>query len=233
MGMPTVVINFDKSTPGVAPPGWSIGAEQGPSPKWEVVKDITAPTPPYVFAQVSNDSTHTRFPMAILNQPIFQNGEISVRMKPVAGKEDQAGGLVWRFRDSNDYYLVRANALENNVALYRVENGQWKALRPKGAYSNGWSVRHHVPANSWSILKVTFKGPMFSVYFNHRRIFQVEDKSYQGAGKVGLWTKADSVTYFDDFRVAQSEGPVARPGWSPPSNSALGRDPAIFPWGFR
>jgi hypothetical protein len=203
MGMPTLVINFDKSTPGVTPSGWSVGAEKGASPKWEVVKDSTAPTPPYVFAQISNDSSHTRFPLAILEKPVFQNGEISVRMKPVAGKEDRAGGLVWRFRDANDYYVVRANALENNVALYRVENGQWKALRPKGAFSNGWSVRHQVPANTWSILKVTFKGPVFSVYFNHRRIFQVEDKSYQGPGKVGLWTKADSVTYFDDFRVAQ------------------------------
>ena len=76
-------------------------------------------------------------------------------------------------------------------------------MRPKGANSNGITVRHHVPSNSWSILKVTFKGPVFSVYFNHRRIFQVEDRSYQGAGRVGLWTKADSVTYFDDFRVAQ------------------------------
>jgi hypothetical protein len=202
MGIPTLVINFDHATPGVTPPGWSCLTNKG-SAHWEIVKDDTAPTPPYVFAQVSNDMDNNRFPVAILDKPVFQNGEISVRMKPVAGKEDQAGGLVWRFRGPEDYYVVRANALENNVALYRVQNGQWKALRPKGQFSNGWSVHHHVPANSWSILKVTFKGPVFSVYFNHRRIFQVEDKAYQGAGKVGLWTKADSVTYFDDFRVAQ------------------------------
>jgi hypothetical protein len=202
MGMPTLVINFDQATPGATPPGWSCLTNHGAS-RWEVVKDTTAPTQPYVFAQVSNDTDNYRFPLAILDNPIFQNGEISVRMKPVAGKEDQAGGLVWRFRDPNDYYVVRANALENNVAVYRVQNGQWKALKPKGAFSNGSSVQHHVPSNTWSILKVAFKGPVFSVYFNHRRIFQVEDKSFQGAGKVGLWTKADSVTYFDDFRVAQ------------------------------
>jgi hypothetical protein len=175
---------------------------QGTASKWAIVKDSTAPTPPYVFAQISNDADDTRFPVAILDKPVFQNGEISVRIKPVSGKTERAGGLVWRFRDPNHYYVVRANALENNVALYRVEAGQWKQLRPKGAV-NVWSVRHPVPANSWSILKVAFKGPVFSVYFNHRRLFQVEDKSYQGAGKVGLWTKADSVTYFDDFRVAQ------------------------------
>jgi hypothetical protein len=168
-----------------------------------VVKDSTAPTQPYVFAQVASDPKRTLFPVAILDKPVFQNGEISVRIKPVSGKEEQAGGLVWRFRDSGDYYVVRANALENNVALYRVQNGHWTALRPKGALSNGWSVKHRVPANTWSILKVTFKGPTFNVYFNHRRIFQAEDKTYEGPGKVGLWTKADSVTYFDDFRVAQ------------------------------
>jgi hypothetical protein len=202
MGVPPLVINFDQARPGATPPGWSYLSNQGESSHWEIVKDSTAPTPPYVFAP-TREPNHSHFPVAILDKPVFQNGEISVRLKPVAGKEEQAGGLIWRFRDANDYYVVRANALENNVALYRVQNGQWKALRPKGAFSNGWSVKHHVPANSWSILKVTFKGPVFNVYFNHRRIFQVEDKSYQGAGKVGLWTKADSLTYFDDFRVSQ------------------------------
>jgi hypothetical protein len=197
-----LVINFDHATPGDTPPGWSCISNQGRVAQWQIVKDSTAPTPPYVFAPVLNDS-RTEFPVAILNNPVFQNGEISVRLKPVAGKEEQTGGLVWRFRDPGDYYVVRANALQNNVALYRVQNGQWTALQPKGAFSNGWAVRHHVPANSWSILKVMFKGPVFSVYFNHRRIFQVEDKSYQGVGKVGLWTKADSVMYFDDFRVVQ------------------------------
>jgi hypothetical protein len=203
LGIPATVINFDKATPGTMPPGWSCMTNQGAASKWEILKDLTAPTPPYVFAQVSNDTSNWRFPVAILDQPVLQNGEISVRMKPVAGKEDQAGGIVWRFRDPNDYYVVRANALENNLAVYRVEGGHWKPLLSKGPHPAGGMVRHPVPANTWSILKVTFKGPVFSVYFNHRRLLQVEDRGYQGAGKVGLWTKSDSVTYFDDFRVAQ------------------------------
>jgi len=203
MGVPPLVINFDKATPGSTPPGWSCVTNQGGPSRWEIVKDSTAPTPPYVLAQVPATADNNRFPVAILDNPVFPNGEVSVRLKPVAGKEEQAGGLVWRYRGPDDYYVVRANALENNVALYRVQNGTWTVLRPKGAFSNGWAVKHHVPVNTWSILKVTFRGPVFSVYFNHRRIFQVEDKSYQGAGKVGLWTKADSVTYFDDFRVSQ------------------------------
>ena len=176
---------------------------QGAASRWAVVKDTTAPTPPYVFTQVSKDADHTRFPVAILDKPVFQNGEISVRIKPVSGKSEKMGGLVWRFRDPNHYYVVRANAVTNEIALYRVEGGNWKPLRPKGAVPDVWAVRHTVPANSWSILKVVFKGPVFSVYFNHRRLLQVEDKSYQGAGKVGLWSNAQSITYFDDFRVAQ------------------------------
>jgi hypothetical protein len=203
LGLPTVIVNFDKATPGQTPPGWSFLTNQGVAAKWEIRQDTTAPTPPYVFAQVSSDTNNWRYPLAILDQPVFTNGEISVRFKPVAGKEDQAGGLIWRFRGPNDYYVVRANALENNVALYRVADGHWKPLHPKGLAGNGHAVPHSVPSNSWSILKVTFKGPLFGVYFNHRRIFQVEDKSFQSAGKVGLWTKADSVTYFDDFRVAE------------------------------
>jgi hypothetical protein len=173
----------------------------GTAAKWEVVKDATAPSPPYVFAQISRDANASRFPLAILDKPVFQNGEISVRLKPVAGKEDQAGGLVWRFRGPNDYYVVRADALENTVGIYRVLGGRWQPLNPRGARDG--CVRHTVPFNSWSILKVAFKGPVFSVYFDHRRIFQVVDRSLQGPGKVGLWTKSDSVTYFDDFRVAQ------------------------------
>ena len=175
---------------------------QGAAAKWEIRRDITAPSPPYVFAQVSADASSYRYPIAILDRPTLQNGEISVRLKPVAGREDQAGGLVWRFRDPNNYYVVRANALANNIAVYQVQDGHWRPLRPKGAAADGY-VRHAVPSNAWSILKVTFKGPVFSVYFDHRRVIQVEDRSYQGAGRVGLWTKADSVTYFDDFRVAQ------------------------------
>ena len=203
LAAPTVVINFDKATPGQTPPGWSCLTNQGTASKWEVVRDSTAPTPPYVFTQISGNGDQTRLPVAILDQMVLQNGEISVRIKPVGGKAEQVGGLVWRFRDPNHYYVVRANARENSVSVYRVEGGEWKPLRPKGAVANMWAVRHAVPANSWSILKVVFKGPVFSVYFNHRRLFQAEDRWYEGAGKVGLWTKADSLTYFDDFRVAQ------------------------------
>jgi hypothetical protein len=118
---------------------------------------------------------------------------LSVRVKPVAGHEDRAGGLVWRYRDANNYYLVRANALEKNVAAYKVQNGKLIPLLPP--------VPHKVASNGWLILKVAFRRNSYAVYVNHRRILQGADPTFAGPGHVGLWTQADSVTYFDDFRV--------------------------------
>jgi hypothetical protein len=186
-------IDFDSAKPGALPPGWTTAmTHAGAPPRWEIRRDRSAPSPPQVFAQISNDRTEGRFPLAILGKSV-KDGEVSVKLKPVTGTEDRAGGLVWRYRDPNNYYLVRANALENNIVLYKVENGRRMQVD---------SVKHPVPANQWSVLKVQFRGPRFSVYFNHRRLFQTEDTTFAQPGQVGLWTKADSVTYFDDFRVA-------------------------------
>jgi hypothetical protein len=114
-------------------------------------------------------------------------------MKPVAGREDQGGGVVWRYRDANNYYLATANALDKNVSLYKVENGRQLPLAP--------GVKRDIPSNGWSILKVSVRGNRFQVYLDHRRILQGWDNTFAAAGKVGLWTETDSVTYFNDFRV--------------------------------
>ncbi|SPE41666.1 conserved exported hypothetical protein [Candidatus Sulfopaludibacter sp. SbA3] len=188
------VVNFDTCPLGKAPPGWTVAmTNRGVAPQWQILKDQTAPTQPYVLAQTSHDPNDTRYPLAIFDGIYVQNGDVSVRLKPVSGQEDRAGGVIWRYRDANNYYLVRANALTKNVALYKVENGhitQISALVP-----------HEIPSNAWSILKVSVRGNRFQVFVNHRRILQGQDNTFRGAGKVGLWTVADSVTYFDDFRV--------------------------------
>jgi len=165
----------------------------GGAPKWEILRDHTAPTQPYVLAQVSNDPTDNRFPLAILDNLTLRDGDVSVRIKPVAGREGRAGGLVWRYRDENNYYLVRANALEKNVMVYKVQNGRRTQI-DRGAH-------HDIPSNDWSILKISVRGNRFQVYVNHRRLMQVQDNTFTGPGRVGLCTVADSVTYFDDFRV--------------------------------
>jgi len=174
----------------------------GVAPKWEVLKDASAPSKPNVLAQVSADGTDSRFPMAIFNPATCRDGEVSVKFKTVSGRADQTAGLVWRYRDPNNYYLVRANALENNIVMYRVERGNRILLAPKGKPPKTYGVRHRIPERTWSILKVRFKKSRFEVYFDHRKVFEAEDSTFAQAGKVGLWTRADSVTYFDDFQVS-------------------------------
>ena len=130
-GFDGTVITFDTVSIGPVPPGWTVAmTESRRAARWEVRQDTSAPTPPYVLAQVSNDPTDDRFPLAILDGMNFRDGEISVRIKPLSGREDQGGGIVWRYRDENNYYLVRANATNKTVAVFRVQNGQRMAIQP-------------------------------------------------------------------------------------------------------
>lgn len=195
-------IHFDNATPGALPPGWTTAmTHKGGAPRWEVVKDDSAPSKPNVFAQVSTDATGGRFPLAIYQKASVKDGTLSVKFKPVSGGVDQAAGLVWRYKDPDNYYITRANALENNVVLYKVENGQRLALAPKASSSKNYGVKHRVPKQTWSTLSVTFQGSVYTVSLDGQKLFEVEDSTFTTAGKVGLWTKADSITYFDDFQI--------------------------------
>jgi hypothetical protein len=188
------VINFDTFALGKQPPGWTVSmTSTGTAPRWEIVKDITAPTQPYVLAQTSTDSNAARSPMAIFDGANLRDADVSVRIKPVSGHNGEAGGVVWRYKDANNYYLVRANALENNIAVYKVENGHRIPLMA--------GVKHQISANAWCILKVSVRGDKFQVFLDHRRVMEGHDATFTGPGKMGLWTMADSVTYFDDFRI--------------------------------
>jgi hypothetical protein len=173
----------------------------GGAPQWQIVQDATAPSPPFVLAQMSPDRTAGRFPIAVWDGPSIRNGDLSVAFKTVSGTVDQAAGIVWRYQDANNYYIVRANALENNVVLYKVENGVRLSIAPKGMPSRSYGVKHDVPKGKWNNLRVTFRDTQFVVYFNGEQVFETDDRTFDKAGKVGLWTKADSVTYFDDFSV--------------------------------
>jgi hypothetical protein len=191
---PGRVINFDTAAVGKTPPDWTVSmTNRGRAPDWQILRDGSAATQPYVFAQVSSDNSKDRVPLAILNGMTLRDGELSVRVKPISGHEVQGGGLVFRYRDENNYYLVRTSAIENNVAIYKVQNGQRIPL--------AGGVRHAIPSNGWRILKVSLKGNRFQVYVDHRRIWQGYDNTFTGPGRVGLCTVADSVAYFDDFRV--------------------------------
>ncbi len=156
--------------------------------------DDTAPSRPNVLKQ-SGEAT---FAWAAKTDEKIKDGFVEVKFKPVNGKEDQAGGIVFRFKDANNYYIVRANALEDNVVLYKTVDGKRSSLQVKGR-TFGYGVDTKVPSRKWSKLRVEFRADVFTVFFNGKALFEVEDETFKDAGAVGLWTKADSVTLFDDF----------------------------------
>lgn len=168
---------------------------------WKVLADQTAPSPPNVLAQTDGDGTSYRFPVCVVDAVTAVDLDLSVRFKPVSGAGDQAAGLVWRYRDQDNYYIVRANALENNVVLYKVEKGKRTTLDPKGSGTSTYGRKVRVPSGTWSTLRVVAKGAVFETYLDGERLFGVEDATFTGSGQVGVWTKADSVTYFDDLEL--------------------------------
>lgn len=195
-------INFESDSIGPLPSDWtSAMTHSGGPPQWEIVRDDTSPSQPHVLAQLSSDNTRRRYPLAVLNKVSGKNGDLRVKFKAVSGEVDASGGLVWRYLDENNYYVVRANALEDNLVLYKVENGNRSSLAPKGTARETYGVGTNVSAQTWHTIRVAFQGSLFTVYFNGEKLFEVEDTTFTAAGKVGLWTKADSVTHFDDFQV--------------------------------
>jgi hypothetical protein len=128
----------------------------------------------------------------------IKDGFAEVKFKPLSGKEDQAGGLIFRVQDGNNYYVVRGNALENNVVLYKTVGGKRSSLPVKGKMF-GYGVDAKVASGRWNTLRVDFAGKLFTVSLNGSKLFEVEDETFKEAGGVGVWTKADSVTVFDDF----------------------------------
>jgi hypothetical protein len=183
-------VNFDDGKTGSAPNGWTFTKTGKGEPKWTVEKDDTAPSKPNVLRQWGEAT----YPVAIKEDSNLKDGFVEVKFKPVSGEEDQAGGMIFRCKDADNYYICRANALENNVRIYHFVNG--KRTQFKG-------MNLPVAANQWHTLRVNFSGNRFTVIFNDKELFTAEDKTISTAGKVGLWTKADSVTLFDDFTYGE------------------------------
>ena len=192
---------FDDQKPGEPPKGMTCALTgQGRPGSWKVLADQTAPSAPNVLAQTDDDSTGYRFPVCVADGPSAVDVDLSVRFKPVSGSGDQAAGLVWRYRDADNYYIVRANALENNVVLYKVEGGRRTDLPLKGE-GRTYGKKAKVPSGAWSTLTVNAKGGLFAVALNGTKLYEVEDSTFAGPGRIGVWTKADSVTHFDNLKL--------------------------------
>lgn len=191
-------VDFTQDAVDQPPKGFEFGhtAGVGRPGKWVVQSEGTNK----VLAQIDADSTRSRFPVAVLSGVVTADSDVSVRFKPVSGRVDQAAGLVWRYQNSDNYYIVRANALEDNVVLYKVENGKRIDLPVKGE-GRTYGKKSEVPVGQWSTLRVVATGRLFEVHFNGAKLYEVEDATFAQPGKVGVWTKADSVTQFDDLTV--------------------------------
>ena len=195
------VIDFESDKPGQAPASFSFALTGSGRPGvWVVRRDEAAPERGNVLAQTDADRTSYRFPIAVFNDVTAKDVDLAVSFRPVSGGVDQAAGLVWRYQDANNYYIVRANALEGNAVLYKVENGKRTDLPVKGS-GRTYGKKADVPKNAWSQMGVTARGPLFTVSINGQGLYEVEDTTFSGAGKAGVWTKADSITYFDDLTI--------------------------------
>ncbi len=182
-------VNFDDMRVGAVPSGWTATQTGTGAAKWSVDKDASAPSKPNVLKQ----SGQATFPVCIKNDTNIKDGFVEVKFKPIAGKEDQAGGVIWRVQDANNYYIARANALENNVTIYYTIRG--KRTEKKRA-----NIK--VASSAWHTLRVDFSGNHFTVTFDGKKALEWDDDTFKNAGKVGVWTKADSITEFDDFTYA-------------------------------
>lgn len=183
-------VNFDDAKVGAPPAGWTATKTGGGDPKWSVEKDDSAPSKPHVLKQ-GGEAT---YPVCIKDDTKLKDGFVQVKFKPVSGREDQAGGVIWRCKDADNYYIARANALEDNVTIYHTIGGRRVSFK---------SISTKVTSGAWHTLRVEFKGNQFTVMFDGKKVIEASDESFTDAGKVGVWTKADSVTLFDDFSYGE------------------------------
>jgi hypothetical protein len=190
--VPNLVL-FAAVQPGGAPQGFTAALTGGGGPvRWQVLDDPSVEAG-RILAQTSADPTDARYPICIYDAVSRADVGVTVRIKPVAGRVDRAGGVILRVQDASTYYVVRANALEDNVRLYRVVDGRRSQFA-------GANVR--IRAGAWQTLRVAAVGPRFSVWLDERHLFDAADGTIRQPGRIGLWTKADSVTHFDRLQYA-------------------------------
>ncbi len=185
-------LTFDQDSVGSPPAGFEFARTgQGAEGKWIVRGDTDKPSN-HVLVQESADPTDYRFPLAVVKEGSYKNVTLSVRARPISGEVDQGFGMVWRYKDANNYYVTRCNADEDNCTIYHTVAGRRRPFQNK-------SVK--VAKNTWHTLKLEAAGNHFVVWFDGKKVLDATDDTFKDAGKVGLWTKADSVIQFDDFTI--------------------------------
>lgn len=193
-----LILDFEDSETGTLPAGWTVDATnfRGRPATREVVQDTFDGKATMVLGMTrANDDFGGTFNICWLKSITFLDGEIEVLFKAIKGFEDQGGGIIWRVKDADNYYVARANPLENNFRLYYVKDGARKTLDSK---------KVNIPSNKWHTMKIVHRGKKMEGYLNGQKLLENEDDVFSSAGGVGVWTKADAVTYFDNFKVRHS-----------------------------
>jgi len=190
---PALVWNFDREQPGTLPSEFSIGTlfDGRPAGNWQVLATDRAKSPPHVFAQVMAKGAEHAYKVALIKEAIASDLNLEVAFLPIQGQADMGGGLIWRAADDRNYYLARANPLEQNIRVYRVEKGVRHLLE---------NFDQTIDVRQWHTLRVTHQGCRVNIFYDDKQVFDLCDKTFH-AGMIGLWTKSDAVTYFDDLQL--------------------------------
>ncbi|HMS82994.1 MAG TPA: hypothetical protein PKD12_05050 [Nitrospira sp.] len=190
------VWDFDQNNPGMAPPGFHIGTlfDGRPAGDWQVISTDKATSPPHVLAQLHGKGAEHAYKLVLVQGTEAEDIDLSVKLLPIAGKADMGGGLIWRAADERNYYLVRANPLEQNIRIYRVVNGVRHMIQ---------NFDHVIDIRQWHRLRVQMRGCDVRVWFDEQAVFTLCDHRF-AKGHVGLWTKSDAVTYFDDVHLQKT-----------------------------
>jgi len=202
-GLVGSTVNFDNLKPASFPPYWTPATTRPQEPaRWEVLRDSTAPSRPNVFAQTLGVNNTSEFALAVFDKVVCRDGDLSVKFKIAASaRKIKTAGIVWRYQDPQNYYLLHFSVDEKNIVLFRVENGQTHPIPVRSDKPGRFGVSHDLRTGQWYVAKVIFRGGSIRVLFGNRQLFDAVDDSLSTAGKTGLWTRGGTEASFDDFRI--------------------------------
>lgn len=202
LGLGAENVDFDTDAPNAAPPYWStVHTHPGPLGDWIVRRDSSAPSHPNVLSQISRAGARFEFEIAVFDKVVCRDGDVSAKIRLRSGPAVKTAGLVWRYQDPNNFYMLHLSADERNVVLFRVQGGKAEEIPITGARPGGFGVSHDVRSGVWYLARVVFRGSRFRVFLGNRLLFDATDSAIPERGKTGVLTKGSTVASFDDFRI--------------------------------
>ena len=202
LGLSAENVDFDTVAPEVAPPYWSaVHTHSGPLGDWVVRRDPSAPSRPNVLSQLSRTGARYEFEIAVFDKVVCRDGDLSAKIRLRPGAGSKTAGLVWRYQDPNNFYMLHLSADQRNVVLFRVQGGKAQEIPVKGAKPGSFGVSHDVRSGIWYVARVVFRGARMRVFLGNRLLFDAADNGIPQSGKTGVWTKGSTLASFDDFRI--------------------------------